>query len=92
MRMLQTLVIMLTLLLFKLLYFDLTDVQTDNHAMRTNKSAFQPFRFHRTYGSFHSAQIQRLRVHADTLGLVWRNYAVGLVHPRSVGGKNQWNY
>jgi hypothetical protein len=33
---------MVTLLLFKLLYFDLTDVETDNHALRINKSVFQP--------------------------------------------------
>jgi hypothetical protein len=33
---------MVTLLLFKLLYFDLTDVETDNHALRINKSAFEP--------------------------------------------------
>jgi hypothetical protein len=35
----QTLIVLLTLLMFKLLYFDLADVSTDNHALKTNRSA-----------------------------------------------------
>jgi hypothetical protein len=33
----QSFFALLTLLLFKLLYFDLADVSTDDHAMRINR-------------------------------------------------------
>jgi hypothetical protein len=38
----QTVFAFLTLLMFKLLYFDVVDVETDNHALKTNKSVLTP--------------------------------------------------